>query len=78
MSLARLRKLLLILKYRRVTCRIYWAMHAQFIVCSDDKLMTHLEDAIEVDSERLVLVEKYLADAIEVNVDALLTPKAMW
>ena len=53
-------------------------MHAQFIVCSDDKLMTHLEDAIEVDSERLVLVEKYLADAIEVNVDALLTPKAMW
>ena len=78
MSLARLRKLLLILKYRRVTCRIYWAMHAQFVACSDDKLMIHLEDAIEVDSGRLVLVDKYLSDVIEVNVDVLLTPKAMW
>ena len=53
-------------------------MHAQFVACSDDKLMIHLEDAIEVDSGRLVLVDKYLSDVIEVNVDVLLTPKAMW
>ena len=40
--------------------------------------MIHLEDAIEVDSRRLVLVDKYLSDVIKVNVDALLTRKAMW
>ena len=47
-------------------------------MCGDDKLMIHLEDAIEVDSRRLVVVDKYLSDVIKVNVDALLTRKAMW
>ncbi|XP_059660618.1 carbamoyl-phosphate synthase large chain, chloroplastic [Cornus florida] len=44
---------------------------AMEIVYSDDKLVTYLENAVEVDPERPVLVDKYLSDAIEVDVDAL-------
>ncbi|OIW15763.1 hypothetical protein TanjilG_04298 [Lupinus angustifolius] len=44
---------------------------AMEIVYSDDKLVTYLENAVEVDPERPVLIDKYLSDAIEVDVDAL-------
>ncbi|XP_022717178.1 carbamoyl-phosphate synthase large chain, chloroplastic-like [Durio zibethinus] len=44
---------------------------AMEIVYSDDKLVTYLENAVEVDPERPVLVDKYLSDAIEIDVDAL-------
>ncbi|KAK9280215.1 hypothetical protein L1049_013902 [Liquidambar formosana] len=41
------------------------------IVYSDEKLVTYLENAVEVDPERPVLIDKYLSDAIEIDVDAL-------
>ncbi|KAK4483533.1 hypothetical protein RD792_010730 [Penstemon davidsonii] len=41
------------------------------IVYSDEKLVTYLETAVEVDPERPVLVDKYLSDAIEIDIDAL-------
>ncbi|PIN10875.1 Multifunctional pyrimidine synthesis protein CAD (includes carbamoyl-phosphate synthetase, aspartate transcarbamylase, and glutamine amidotransferase) [Handroanthus impetiginosus] len=44
---------------------------AMEIVYSDDKLVTYLETAVEVDPERPVLVDKYLSDAIEIDIDAL-------
>ncbi|KAL1345412.1 hypothetical protein HN51_019162 [Arachis hypogaea] len=44
---------------------------AMEIVYSDDKLVTYLETAVEVDPERPVLIDKYLSDAIEIDVDAL-------
>ncbi|KAJ0971337.1 hypothetical protein J5N97_019296 [Dioscorea zingiberensis] len=44
---------------------------AMEIVYTDDKLITYLENAVEVDPERPVLVDKYLSDAIEIDVDAL-------
>ncbi|XP_023535344.1 carbamoyl-phosphate synthase large chain, chloroplastic-like [Cucurbita pepo subsp. pepo] len=44
---------------------------AMEIVYSDDKLVTYLENAVEVDPERPVLVDKYLSDAIEIDIDAL-------
>ncbi|XVF70123.1 hypothetical protein PTKIN_Ptkin11bG0137100 [Pterospermum kingtungense] len=44
---------------------------AMEIVYSDDKLVTYLENAVEVDPEQPVLIDKYLSDAIEIDVDAL-------
>ncbi|CAL9174439.1 unnamed protein product [Musa hybrid cultivar] len=44
---------------------------AMEIVYSDDKLSKYLENAVEVDPERPVLIDKYLTDAIEIDVDAL-------
>ncbi|PKI65530.1 hypothetical protein CRG98_014030 [Punica granatum] len=44
---------------------------AMEIVYSDDKLVTYLENAVEVDPDRPVLIDKYLSDAIEIDVDAL-------
>lgn len=44
---------------------------AMEIVYSDDRLATYLDNAVEVDPERPVLVDKYLSDAIEIDVDAL-------
>lgn len=44
---------------------------AMEIVYSDDKLVTYLENAVEVDPERPVLIDRYLSDAIEIDVDAL-------
>ncbi|KAK1310149.1 hypothetical protein QJS10_CPA08g01251 [Acorus calamus] len=44
---------------------------AMEIVYSDDKLIKYLETAVEVDPERPVLVDKYLSDAVEIDVDAL-------
>lgn len=44
---------------------------AMEIVYSDEKLVTYLENAVEVDPERPVLIDKYLSDAIEIDVDAL-------
>ncbi|XP_028757065.1 carbamoyl-phosphate synthase large chain, chloroplastic-like [Neltuma alba] len=44
---------------------------AMEIVYGDDKLVTYLESAVEVDPERPVLIDKYLSDAIEIDVDAL-------
>ncbi|XP_022881374.1 carbamoyl-phosphate synthase large chain, chloroplastic-like [Olea europaea var. sylvestris] len=44
---------------------------AMEIVYSDDKLVTYLETAVEVDPERPVLIDKYLSDAIEIDIDAL-------
>lgn len=44
---------------------------AMEIVYSDEKLITYLETAVEVDPERPVLVDKYLSDAIEIDIDAL-------
>ncbi|KAK6115646.1 hypothetical protein DH2020_007915 [Rehmannia glutinosa] len=34
-------------------------------------IVTHLETAVEVDPERPVLIDKYLSDAIEIDIDAL-------
>ncbi|KAI3783510.1 hypothetical protein L1987_42594 [Smallanthus sonchifolius] len=44
---------------------------AMEIVYSDDKLITYLETAVEVDPERPVLVDRYLSDAIEIDIDSL-------
>ncbi|GLT46323.1 hypothetical protein SLA2020_200850 [Shorea laevis] len=44
---------------------------AMEIVYSDEKLVTYLENAVKVDPERPVLIDKYLSDAIEIDVDAL-------
>ncbi|CAL5389154.1 unnamed protein product [Camellia sinensis] len=44
---------------------------AMEIVYSDKKLVTYLENAVEVDPDRPVLIDKYLSDAIEIDVDVL-------
>ncbi|GER34035.1 carbamoyl-phosphate synthase large chain [Striga asiatica] len=44
---------------------------AMEIVYSDEKLVTYLETAVEVDPARPVLVDKYLSDAVEIDIDAL-------
>ncbi|KAK9138893.1 hypothetical protein Sjap_009487 [Stephania japonica] len=44
---------------------------AMEIVYSDEMLVRYLETAVEVDPERPVLIDKYLSDAIEIDVDAL-------
>ncbi|KAG6419756.1 hypothetical protein SASPL_116268 [Salvia splendens] len=44
---------------------------AMEIVYSDEKLITYLETAVKVDPDRPVLVDKYLSDAIEIDIDAL-------
>ncbi|KAK9904545.1 hypothetical protein M0R45_000627 [Rubus argutus] len=44
---------------------------AMEIVYTDEKLVTYLETAVEVDPERPVLIDRYLSDAIEIDVDAL-------
>lgn len=44
---------------------------AMEIVYNDDKLVSYLENAVEVDPERPVLVDRYLSDACEIDVDAL-------
>lgn len=41
------------------------------IVYNDEKLVTYLENAVEVDPDRPVLIDRYLSDAIEIDVDAL-------
>ncbi|KAL6504491.1 hypothetical protein OROGR_026414 [Orobanche gracilis] len=44
---------------------------AMEIVYSDEKLVTYLENAVEVDPARPVLIDRYLSDAIEIDIDAL-------
>ncbi|XP_002526339.2 carbamoyl-phosphate synthase large chain, chloroplastic [Ricinus communis] len=44
---------------------------AMEIVYSDEKLVTYLENAVKVDPDRPVLIDKYLSDAVEIDVDAL-------
>eukprot|EP00246_Nothoceros_aenigmaticus_P003148 TRINITY_DN14101_c0_g1_i1.p1 TRINITY_DN14101_c0_g1~~TRINITY_DN14101_c0_g1_i1.p1 ORF type:complete len:1080 (+),score=226.04 TRINITY_DN14101_c0_g1_i1:350-3241(+) len=44
---------------------------AMEIVYTDSKLKKYLETAVEVDPERPVLVDKYLTDATEIDVDCL-------
>lgn len=44
---------------------------AMEIVYNDEKLVTYLENAVKVDPERPVLIDKYLSDACEIDVDAL-------
>ncbi|WCJ41090.1 Carbamoyl-phosphate synthase large chain [Euphorbia peplus] len=44
---------------------------AMEIVYTDDKLVRYLETAVEVDPERPVLIDKYLSDAVEIDIDAL-------
>ncbi|GAA0156875.1 ligase [Lithospermum erythrorhizon] len=44
---------------------------AMEIVYSDGELVTYLENAVKVDPERPVLIDKYLSDAIEIDIDAL-------
>lgn len=44
---------------------------AMEIVYNDEKLVKYLENAVQVDPERPVLIDKYLSDAIEIDVDAL-------
>ncbi|KAK1357791.1 Carbamoyl-phosphate synthase (glutamine-hydrolyzing) [Heracleum sosnowskyi] len=41
------------------------------IVYSDEKLVIYLANAVEVDPENPVLIDKYLIDAVEIDVDAL-------
>ncbi|GBG60954.1 hypothetical protein CBR_g16075 [Chara braunii] len=47
---------------------------AMEIVYDDAMLTKYLETAVEVDPERPVLVDKYLQDATEIDVDALCDP----
>ncbi|KAM7518937.1 hypothetical protein LguiB_017899 [Lonicera macranthoides] len=44
---------------------------AMEIVYNDDRLVTYLETAVKVDPDLPVLVDKYLIDAIEIDIDAL-------
>lgn len=44
---------------------------AMEIVYNNDRLVTYLATAVEVDPERPVLIDRYLLDAIEIDVDAL-------
>ncbi|KAL3634805.1 hypothetical protein CASFOL_021859 [Castilleja foliolosa] len=44
---------------------------AMEIVYSDEKLVTYLETAVQVDPERPVLIDRYLSDAVEIDIDAL-------
>uniref|UniRef100_A0A7N0V1S9 Carbamoyl phosphate synthase arginine-specific large chain, chloroplastic n=1 Tax=Kalanchoe fedtschenkoi TaxID=63787 RepID=A0A7N0V1S9_KALFE len=44
---------------------------AMEIVYSDEKLVRYLENAVKVDPELPVLIDKYLSDATEIDVDAL-------
>ncbi|KAM3231960.1 carbamoyl-phosphate synthase large chain, chloroplastic [Capsicum chacoense] len=44
---------------------------AMEIVYNNAKLVTYLETAVEVDPERPVLIDKYLTDAVEIDIDAL-------
>ncbi|TXG73923.1 hypothetical protein EZV62_002502 [Acer yangbiense] len=44
---------------------------AMEIVYTDEKLATYLENAVKVDPDLPVLVDKYLSDAIEIDVDSL-------
>ncbi|KAM7277540.1 hypothetical protein ACFE04_004674 [Oxalis oulophora] len=44
---------------------------AMEIVYNDEKLVTYLENAVKVDPDRPVLIDKYLSDAIEIDVDTL-------
>lgn len=44
---------------------------AMEIVYNDEKLAKYLATAVQVDPERPVLVDKYLNDAIEIDIDAL-------
>ncbi|KAH7440426.1 hypothetical protein KP509_04G106800 [Ceratopteris richardii] len=44
---------------------------AMEIVYSSDKLKAYLETAVQVDPERPVLVDRYLTDASEIDVDSL-------
>ncbi|KAI9194438.1 hypothetical protein LWI28_006047 [Acer negundo] len=44
---------------------------AMEIVFTDEKLATYLENAVKVDPDLPVLVDKYLSDAIEIDVDSL-------
>ncbi|RZC59039.1 hypothetical protein C5167_006344 [Papaver somniferum] len=44
---------------------------AMEIVYSDENLVRYLETAVEVDPERPVLIDRYLSDAIEIDIDAL-------
>ncbi len=44
---------------------------AMRIVDSDDELKSYMEEAVDVSQEHPVLIDKYLANAIELDVDAL-------
>lgn len=44
---------------------------AMEIVYTDEKLVKYLETAVEVDPDRPVLIDKYLSDATEIDVDAM-------
>ncbi|XP_071702220.1 carbamoyl phosphate synthase arginine-specific large chain, chloroplastic-like [Rutidosis leptorrhynchoides] len=44
---------------------------AMEIVYSDEKLVTYLETAVKVDPDRPVLIDRYLSDAIEIDIDSL-------
>lgn len=44
---------------------------AMEIVYNNDRLVTYLATAVEVDPERPVLIDSYLLDAVEIDVDAL-------
>ncbi|KAK4719899.1 hypothetical protein R3W88_018237 [Solanum pinnatisectum] len=44
---------------------------AMEIVYNNEKLVTYLENAVKVDPERPVLIDKYLTDAVEIDIDAL-------
>ncbi|KAJ8563537.1 hypothetical protein K7X08_031989 [Anisodus acutangulus] len=44
---------------------------AMEIVYNNEKLVRYLENAVKVDPERPVLIDKYLTDAVEIDIDAL-------
>lgn len=46
-------------------------MHCTLCYCSDKDLKRYIENAVEVDPDRPVLVDKYLDRADELDVDAL-------
>ena len=45
--------------------------HAMEIVYSDENLKQYLETTVQIDPERLVLIDKYLIDACEIDIDSL-------
>lgn len=45
-----------------------WAME---IIYSVEKLVTYLKTAVKVDPDQPVLVDKYLSNAVEIDIDAL-------
>ncbi|GMH08371.1 hypothetical protein Nepgr_010211 [Nepenthes gracilis] len=56
-----------------VNAKPYYVLggRAMEIICSNDKLVTYLENAVEVNPKQPVLIDKYSSVSIEIDVNAL-------